>query len=238
MRKKSIFGFTLIELLIVVAIIAILAGIAVPNFLEAQLRSKVSRARADMRSIATALESYHVDQNHYPVPADEHGELVAMKLAHADGFETKLSPLLTTPVAYLSSLPLEPFPSRQYGSENQQYHYTTREYFRDLPGHRSPDEFDGFVEETLGIKRNSSVKYYVLSHGPDRDHDELHGHGEGGFGAEDEDDGDDEHEGEEHEHHVDDGGNLYNPIHGALSNGDIIYFGPGLGFGDFHRTRQ
>lgn len=59
-------AFTLIELLIVVAIIAILAAIAVPNFLEAQTRAKVSRARADMRSLATALESYHVDNNHFP----------------------------------------------------------------------------------------------------------------------------------------------------------------------------
>ncbi|MDX2177491.1 MAG: prepilin-type N-terminal cleavage/methylation domain-containing protein [Candidatus Sumerlaeia bacterium] len=59
-------GFTLIELLIVVAIIAILAAIAVPNFLEAQVRSKVSRAKADMRSMATALEAYRVDNNSYP----------------------------------------------------------------------------------------------------------------------------------------------------------------------------
>jgi len=59
-------GFTLIELLIVVAIIAILAAIAVPNFLEAQVRSKVSRTKADMRSIATALEAYNVDYNVYP----------------------------------------------------------------------------------------------------------------------------------------------------------------------------
>jgi len=59
-------GFTLIELLIVVAIIAILAAIAVPNFLEAQTRAKVSRLKADMRSAATGLEAYAVDNNDYP----------------------------------------------------------------------------------------------------------------------------------------------------------------------------
>jgi len=59
-------GFTLIELLIVVAIIAILALIAVPNFLEAQTRSKVSRCKADMRSLATGMESYVLDWNQYP----------------------------------------------------------------------------------------------------------------------------------------------------------------------------
>jgi len=62
-------GF-LIQLLIIVAIIAILAAIAVPNFLEAQVRSKVSRVRSDLRSLATGIESYYVDWNTYPPNAD------------------------------------------------------------------------------------------------------------------------------------------------------------------------
>ncbi|MCD6386035.1 prepilin-type N-terminal cleavage/methylation domain-containing protein, partial [Candidatus Sumerlaeota bacterium] len=70
MKRKG--GFTLIELLIVVAIIAILALIAVPNFLEAQTRSKVAQVKANMRTVATGLESYFVDNNHYP-PAIVHG---------------------------------------------------------------------------------------------------------------------------------------------------------------------
>ena len=62
-EKKA---FTLIELLIVVAIIAILAAIAVPNFLEAQVRAKVSRVKADERSLTNAIEMYRVDWNIYP----------------------------------------------------------------------------------------------------------------------------------------------------------------------------
>lgn len=66
-------GFTLIELLIVVAIIAILAAIAVPNFLEAQVRSKVSRVKSDQRSLATGIEAYFIDNNAYPPAATSSG---------------------------------------------------------------------------------------------------------------------------------------------------------------------
>ncbi len=125
-------GFTLIELLIVVAIIAILAAIAVPNFLEAQTRAKVSRVHADMRSAATAIESYRVDENHYPTMLKEGFAGGVPPLAGSDLKWWYIPDHLSTPVAYLSSADLrcpfggnwdkEPyFPDeiwRRYGYEN------------------------------------------------------------------------------------------------------------------------
>jgi prepilin-type N-terminal cleavage/methylation domain-containing protein len=92
------WGFTLIELLIVVAIIAILAAIAVPNFLDAQIRSKHSRVLGEFSSYATALESYAVDHNHYPSQGPAGG-----------GGADRLN-VLTTPIAYMTSaMPVDPF---------------------------------------------------------------------------------------------------------------------------------
>jgi type II secretion system protein G len=67
MLKRDSKGFTLIELLIVVAIIGIIAAIAIPNLLNAIDRGKQKRTMADIRSIGTAVESYAVDNNVYPV---------------------------------------------------------------------------------------------------------------------------------------------------------------------------
>lgn len=103
MKNPTPRAFTLIELLIVVAIIAILAALAVPNFLEAQTRSKVSRAKADMRTIATGLGAYFVDFNQFPnavvIPPPQ-----------------RLS-RLTSPVAYLTTVPDDVFrnPGESFG---------------------------------------------------------------------------------------------------------------------------
>jgi prepilin-type N-terminal cleavage/methylation domain-containing protein len=56
---KRIKGFTLIELLIVIAIILILIAIALPNFLEAQIRARVTKANGEMRSLSTAVFDYN-----------------------------------------------------------------------------------------------------------------------------------------------------------------------------------
>jgi general secretion pathway protein G len=65
MIQRNQKGFTLIELLIVVAIIGIIAAIAIPNLLNAIQRGKQKRTMGDMRTVATADESYSIDNNQY-----------------------------------------------------------------------------------------------------------------------------------------------------------------------------
>lgn len=84
-------AFTLIELLIVVAIIAILAAIAVPNFLEAQTRAKVSRMKSDMRTLATGIEAYTIDYNRPP-----------FDWAEDVNFPYYIHAGVSTPIAYVS----------------------------------------------------------------------------------------------------------------------------------------
>ncbi len=65
-RRFGERGFTLIELLIVVAIIAILAAILIPNFLRSRGQSRVAATKGTLRNVGTALESYFVQFGGYP----------------------------------------------------------------------------------------------------------------------------------------------------------------------------
>jgi prepilin-type N-terminal cleavage/methylation domain-containing protein len=56
-------GFTLVEIMVVVAIIALLASIAVPNFLRARKRSQATRILEDLRIIDSAIDQYAIENN-------------------------------------------------------------------------------------------------------------------------------------------------------------------------------
>ncbi len=157
-------AFTLIELLIVVAIIAILAAIAVPNFLEAQTRSKVSRTKADMRSLATAIESYRVDNNRYIWTRNYIPEPYAIPGGfYQDNPDSAYG--LTTPISYITSVPEDPFggardPQDLYANlAGDDYFYATKAYF----------ESQGFgwrVEP--GGEDGSTADWVLQSKGPDK----------------------------------------------------------------------
>ncbi|MEW6235981.1 MAG: prepilin-type N-terminal cleavage/methylation domain-containing protein [Candidatus Omnitrophota bacterium] len=92
-KIEKLRAFTLIELLIVVAIIGILAAIAVPNFLNAQVRAKTARVYADIHAQAMGLEQYQLDNNQYP-----NSNVPAPRLWR-----------LSTPIAYLAAVPNDVF---------------------------------------------------------------------------------------------------------------------------------
>src|SRR5436190_21202167 len=56
-------AFTLVEIMVVVAIIALLASIAVPNFLRARKRSQATRILEDLRIIDSAIDQYAIENN-------------------------------------------------------------------------------------------------------------------------------------------------------------------------------
>jgi len=150
-------GFTLIELLIVVAIIGILAAIAIPNFLEAQTRSKVASVKANFTTLATGLECYYVDNDKYVLAADDLGwRHPAERLS-----------CLTTPVPYLQAFPYDVFETDEnsWSYWEGYYWYEDRWSINDADwigtphwGHNAPHLYYNWL----------AIQYEIISKGPDR----------------------------------------------------------------------
>lgn len=108
----KVSGFTLIELLIVIAIILILIAIALPNFLEAQVRAKVTNANAELRTLETAMASYFTERGRHMADGFE---MFNLGIDPTDGYPTggegsdAIYRQLTTPVAYVTDIPVDEF---------------------------------------------------------------------------------------------------------------------------------
>lgn len=182
-------GFTLIELLIVVAIIGILAAIAVPNFLNAQIRAKLARSYSDMRSIVTSVEQLRLDTGHLPIDGwdddTEEGREILETVFNGvgnfpEGQRSKVHYLavLTSPVPYLGAVPIDPFLSKQrsstelgFGSPTDTYTYA--DWDPRIPGTGSNSNNMNLaalelpLAEALGFEPLQKGEYALHGMGPD-----------------------------------------------------------------------
>jgi prepilin-type N-terminal cleavage/methylation domain-containing protein len=217
---KTRTGFTLIELLIVIAIILILIAIALPNFLDAQTRAKVTRVKADMRSVVIALESYYSDYDqylniYYPQIGPPVGSNVAKRpgggwliLVSYSGGRSGVGPPLTSPNKYLTEIPSDPFWESvlqdDYGSHfarTGSMYWGTREIYNDV----------SFGPYPWTVK---PLHFVLQSCGPDLQQDGFQeGYGEGGTAE------------------WPAPWYVYSPTNGTTSPGEILYYQQ-LGFLD------
>lgn len=84
-------GFTLIELLIVIAVISILIGIAMPRFKGMQDEGNIAKAKGELRTLQTAVESYYIH--------------------NSSTYPTALSSLTSATPNIVSAIPTDPFSS-------------------------------------------------------------------------------------------------------------------------------
>jgi type II secretion system protein G len=201
-------AFTLIELLIVVAIIAILAAIAVPNFLEAQVRSKVSRVKADMRTVATALESYRVDNSAYPPAYAALGSRPGVDSTYRT-INPRIQRLVpvTTPIAYITSVPEDVFNTQESTiwatKDTATYYYADREsYTTHVPN--ALQGGGGAIYAILWRFEYPNSVWLMRSRGPVGGEETL------GSQVREND--------------------AYDPTNGTVSNGNIFLLGSGIGF--------
>jgi type II secretion system protein G len=154
-------GFSLIELLVVVSIISILASIAIPNFLDAQTRAKVARMKADMKTLSTAIEIYHTDNNNYPFRRNTQETPQYKPPVPERDTRLKQLSVLTTPISYMSSFVTDIFESNIVPPNNVVDYFDPVQTVW-LINSNFPATFR--PERQIAV---NSVGYLILSVGPD-----------------------------------------------------------------------
>jgi general secretion pathway protein G len=101
-RFASDSGITLVEMIVVLAIIAIVAGLIIPNVIGRPDQARATVATADMQSISSALKIYRLDNKGYPSTAQGLAALVEKPTSTPQ-------PRNWHPEGYLGQLPLDPW---------------------------------------------------------------------------------------------------------------------------------
>lgn len=95
-------GFTLVEMIVVLAIIAVIAALIVPNVIGRPDEARVTVAGADLRTVSAALKMYRLDNGDYPTTAQGLGALVERPTSAP-------LPRVWPSEGYLSELPRDPW---------------------------------------------------------------------------------------------------------------------------------
>jgi len=202
MRKE---GFTMIELLIVIAIIAVITAIAVPNLISANVKAKVKGIKSEMGSSAIALEDYRMDEGNYPIDPEHTGsgynpDVIAKPNIDFDdptdalGLGQLVFPDGASDPVYLYRIPGDPFND----SGEEEWNGTSGAH---------NNHYSYFTADASGAASSTEAKYWALvSYGPDKDLD-ITSYSD----ARDA---------------YDNGTDLYDPDSGITSNGDIVIIGP------------
>jgi len=153
MNENRESAFTLIELLIVVAIIGILAAIAVPSFLNAQIRAKFAKVQSEQRSLRDAYLMYKLDTNGWPKHID--GDLAQHRF-------------VTTPIAYLSSSIADPFFKPQMRDNSPEWGWFKGQYHLEPAFFWHLGQWPGLsLNEPAFWAQQQNVAFFVMSIGPD-----------------------------------------------------------------------
>lgn len=178
-------GFTLIELLIVIAIILILIAIALPNFLEAQIRAKVTKSEAEIRSLGIAIESFRIDHRTLLVDFWDEGDIVAIQRLQRWNFcspnnfddavrnQRCILGNLTTPAAYIQEIPDDPLFGTVHNTSQRLVEALAGTYFygdndEEIAG--DDHNFQGLQSpraEFLGLRPMRSGDWVLMGVGPD-----------------------------------------------------------------------
>ena len=146
---KKVNGFTLVEIVIVIAILGILAGIAIPHFLDSQAKTRSARAAADMRTLQNAVEQYMAAG--YELPALQKDKPFDNGKEMFDELKEK---------GFIDSIPEAPQGAYYYAERNIRVDYPAPAYGIELSSTGGSDT-DRYIKVNFLDNKNANFGIYL-----------------------------------------------------------------------------